>query len=78
MCASRWSFTKNHYMMHGQQNVKFRKFIVTKLRDMYMYFIFDSTTNKVTKFHSFTVHFDSLSFILTNSCTFSYNYVSVF
>ena len=21
-CASRWSFTKNHYMMHGQQNVK--------------------------------------------------------
>ena len=23
-CASRWSFAKNHYMMHGQQNVKFR------------------------------------------------------
>ena len=22
-CASRWSFTKNHYMMHGQQNIKF-------------------------------------------------------
>jgi hypothetical protein len=21
-CASRWSFTKNHYMMHGQQNIK--------------------------------------------------------
>jgi hypothetical protein len=21
-CASRWSFTKNHYMMHSQQNVK--------------------------------------------------------
>jgi uncharacterized protein YlaI len=21
-CASRWSFTKNHNMMHGQQNVK--------------------------------------------------------
>jgi hypothetical protein len=20
-CASRWSFTKNHNMMHGQQNV---------------------------------------------------------
>jgi hypothetical protein len=20
-CASRWAFTKNHYMMHGQQNV---------------------------------------------------------
>ena len=30
------------------------------------------------KFHCFTVHFDSLSFIHTNSCTFSYNYVSVF
>ena len=22
ICASRWSFTKNHYMMHGQQNIK--------------------------------------------------------
>jgi hypothetical protein len=21
-CASHWSFTKNHYMMHGQQNIK--------------------------------------------------------
>ena len=21
-CASLWSFTKNHYMMHGQQNIK--------------------------------------------------------
>jgi len=21
-CALRWSFTKNHYMMHGQQNIK--------------------------------------------------------
>jgi hypothetical protein len=21
-CASRWAFTKKHYMMHGQQNVK--------------------------------------------------------
>jgi len=29
-------------------------------------------------FHCFTVHFDSLSFIHTNSSTFSYNYVSVF
>ena len=29
-------------------------------------------------FHCFTVHFDSLSFIHTNSCTFSYNHVSVF
>jgi hypothetical protein len=25
ICASRWSFTKNHYMMHGQQNVKENK-----------------------------------------------------
>ena len=23
ICASRLSFTKNHYMMHGQQNIKF-------------------------------------------------------
>ena len=30
------------------------------------------------KFHCFTVHFDSLSFIHTNSCTFSYNPVLVF
>ena len=30
------------------------------------------------KFHCFTVHFESLSFIHTNSWTFSYNYVSVF
>ena len=30
------------------------------------------------KFHCFTVHFDSLSFIHTKSCTFSYNYVSIF
>ena len=30
------------------------------------------------KFHCFTVHFDSLSFIHINSYTFSYNYVSVF
>ena len=22
-CASRWSFTENHYMMHDQQNIKF-------------------------------------------------------
>ena len=29
-------------------------------------------------FHCFTVHFGSLSFIHTNSCTFSYKYVSVF
>ena len=27
-CASRWSFTKNHYMMHGQQNIKFYKICV--------------------------------------------------
>ena len=30
------------------------------------------------KFHCFSVHFDSLSFFHTNSCTFSYNCVSVF
>ena len=34
--------------------------------------------NVLDNFHCFTVHFDSLSFIHTNSCTFSYNYVSVF
>jgi len=27
-CASRWSFTKNHYMMRGQQNVIFCVLIV--------------------------------------------------
>jgi hypothetical protein len=26
MCVSRWSFTKNHYMIHGQQNVKLQKY----------------------------------------------------
>jgi len=34
-------------------------------------------TDQLT-FHCFIVHFDSLRFIHTNSCTFSYNYVSVF
>ena len=29
-------------------------------------------------FHCFSLHFDSLSFIHTNSCTFSYNHISVF
>jgi hypothetical protein len=24
-CASRWSFTKNHYMMHGEQNLKVKR-----------------------------------------------------
>jgi len=24
ICVSRWSFTKNHYMMQGPQNVKLR------------------------------------------------------
>jgi hypothetical protein len=24
-CVSRWSFTKHHYMMHSQQNIKNRK-----------------------------------------------------
>jgi hypothetical protein len=27
MCASRWSFTKNHYIMHGQQHIKFLHFV---------------------------------------------------
>ena len=35
-------------------------------------------TKKQSIFHCFTVQFDSLSFIYTNSCTFSYNHVSVF
>ena len=40
----------------------------------------DINMNKYTnfKFHCFTVHFDTLRFIHTNSCNFSYNYVSVF
>ena len=32
MCASRWSFTKNHYMMHGQQYVKLSGFVQTILK----------------------------------------------
>ena len=36
------------------------------------------TKQSVGLFHCFTVHFDSLNFIHTNSCTFSYNHVSVF
>jgi hypothetical protein len=27
ICASRWSFTKNHYMMDGQQIIKFREIL---------------------------------------------------
>ena len=34
--------------------------------------------NLMFGFHCFTVHFDSLSFTHTNSCTFSYNHVLVF
>jgi len=34
--------------------------------------------NGMANFHCFTVHFDSLSFVHTDSCTFSYKYVSVF
>ena len=33
---------------------------------------------RVDIFHCFAVHFDSLNFTHTNSCTLSYNYVSVF
>ena len=36
------------------------------------------TNISYNKFHCFTVHFDSLNFIHTNSCTFSYNHVLVF
>jgi hypothetical protein len=32
----------------------------------------------IHSFHRFIVHFDSLSFIHTNLCTFTYNYVLVF
>jgi len=28
ICASSWTVTKNHCMMHGQQNVKFYLFIL--------------------------------------------------
>jgi len=42
----------------------------------YLFYILRLTI--ICNFHCFTVHFDSLSFIHTNSCTFSYNYVSVF
>ena len=42
-----------------------------------VYFLTDVRILSVI-FHCFTVHFDSLSFIHTNSGTFSYNYVSVF
>jgi hypothetical protein len=34
-CASRWSFTKNHYMMHGQQNVKFRLVVWALFRPLF-------------------------------------------
>ena len=39
---------------------------------------FGTVATIIFDFHCFTVHFDSLSFIHTNSSTFSYNYVSVF
>jgi hypothetical protein len=31
ICALRWSFTKNHYMMHSQQNVKFLITVISRL-----------------------------------------------
>ena len=30
-CVSHWSFTKNHYMMHGQQNIKFQHSVPSDL-----------------------------------------------
>ena len=30
-CASRWSYNKNHYMMHGQQNIKYLSLLKLKL-----------------------------------------------
>ena len=38
-----------------------------------LFFFFDGK-DTVRKFHCFTVHFVSLNFIHTNSCTFSYNH----
>jgi hypothetical protein len=32
-CASRWSFSKNHNMMHGQQNVKFHSLFLLWFRN---------------------------------------------
>jgi hypothetical protein len=31
ICASRLSFTKNHYMMHGQQNIKYGVMAYTRV-----------------------------------------------
>jgi hypothetical protein len=31
-CTSRWSFAKNHNMMHGQQNVKLFKILYHHIR----------------------------------------------
>ena len=47
---------------------------------VYVQILADSllVTSLYRKFHCFTVHFDSLSFIHTNSYTFSYNHVLVF
>jgi hypothetical protein len=43
--ASRWPFTKNHYMMHGQRNIKFWIFMV-----FYIWVFFESQSRK-SKFH---------------------------
>ena len=54
---------ENNVLVSGYQCVKNEKL----QRDKHGFF-----------FHCFTVQFDSLNFIHTNSCTFSYNHVLVF
>jgi hypothetical protein len=36
-CASRWSFTKNHNRMHGQQNVKYNLYYMKCIVYIYIY-----------------------------------------
>ena len=55
------------HKMHGTQHTPQLETLFTNIAE-----------HLTTYFYFFTVHFDSLSFIHTNSCTFSYNYVSVF
>jgi len=52
--------------------------VANEMRNSYVMMHGPMNIKLPSKFHCFTVHFDSVSFIHTNSCTFSYNYVSVF
>jgi hypothetical protein len=61
-----------NFTVPGGNNVK--KFVCNYIR----MFQVEYRCNYFGLFHCFTVHFDSLSFIHTNSCTFSYNHVLVF